>query len=251
MKSHLHLGLGAHDFLQYATAPFLLIDGGEIAEEFATAFPAARIFEPSRHSFDPLHNIDHKKARDITSALFSYQEHGKTTLTKGEGARALAPLLLELSSLERVPEPKKDDRGMIEAIATVNDLLFSPVLRKVFCTKPDFFPHKKRSIIARINRAELGDFDAFFLATFLTLQFQGQVIVPDFGFYGRDFYTALIQQNRLVAGLRYLGEVPTPLQRVLLTIPVEQWHLDQLTREDAEKLISYTNPTGNPNTLMG
>jgi hypothetical protein len=37
-----------------------------------------------------------------------------------------------------------------------------------------------------MNRAELCDFDALVLGLFLMSHFKGPVVVPDFGFYGRD-----------------------------------------------------------------
>jgi hypothetical protein len=39
-------------------------------------------------------------------------------------------------------------------------------------------------ILARINRAELEDFNALILAHLLMLQFNGQIVVPDFAFMG-------------------------------------------------------------------
>lgn len=64
----------------------------------------------------------------------------------------------------------------------IEDLLTSPVLRQVLCNATNF-PFKRGSVIlARLNRAELGDFDALVLGLFLMLYFKGQIVVPDFGF---------------------------------------------------------------------
>jgi hypothetical protein len=41
-------------------------------------------------------------------------------------------------------------------------------------------------IFARLNRAKLGDFDDLVLGLFLMAQYQGQLVVPDGGFYLRD-----------------------------------------------------------------
>jgi len=79
----------------------------------------------------------------------------------------------------------------------IGDLLQSPVLKNVLC-KPTNFSFKTKSLIlARINRAELGDFDALILALFLIEQSKGQVIVPDFGFYGRDVHVSLMREERI------------------------------------------------------
>jgi hypothetical protein len=45
------------------------------------------------------------------------------------------------------------------------------------------------------------------LGLLLINQFNGQVVIPDFGFYGRDAHISLIRQNRLIAGLNYLDEL--------------------------------------------
>lgn len=112
---------------------------------------------------------------------------------------------------------------------------FSPVLRSVLCSPTNL--SLRGVVIARLDRAVLGDFDAFVLASLLISQFKGQVIVPDFGFYGREHHIALIRQERLVAGVNTLSEVPTRLQHALLTIP-EKTALGA-THEDAETLAKY------------
>ena len=32
--------------------------------------------------------------------------------------------------------------------------------------------------------------------------FKGQIIVPDFGFYGREAHVSLLRENRLMAGVK-------------------------------------------------
>jgi len=39
------------------------------------------------------------------------------------------------------------------------------------------------------------------LGLFLMAQFWGQVIVQDFGFYGREAHAWLMRENRLIAGV--------------------------------------------------
>ena len=84
----------------------------------------------------------------------------------------------------------------------VDDVLISPVLRRVLCHPTNFSFNPRSTILARINRAELGDFDALVLGLLLISLFEGQVVVPDFGFYGREHHIALIRQNRLSAGVK-------------------------------------------------
>jgi hypothetical protein len=71
--------------------------------------------------------------------------------------------------------------------------------------------HQDSKICARLNRAELGDFDCLILGLFLMAQFKGQMIVEDFGFYGRDAHLGLIRENRLIAGLNFLDDLSPKL----------------------------------------
>jgi hypothetical protein len=139
--------------------------------------PQSRIFDPKEHSFNPLKGLDYKKAREIAEVLYTVAPQGENTLTVRNGKRALLKALLAADQLDRVTG---DDEvgGMIE------DILVSPVLRHVFCSpKNEFTFNPKSKIFAKIDRAELGDFDALVLGLLLMAHFNGQVVVPDFGFY--------------------------------------------------------------------
>src|SRR5205085_127629 len=128
-----------------------------------------------------------------------------------------------------------DDEKDADALATISEVLFSPVLSQVLCNPTNF--SFKSSVIARINRAELGDFDAFVLALLLIGQTKGQVIVPDFGFYGRPLHASLIRENRLTAGVNTLVELPLQLRQAVLTIKDKQG--SGCTYEDALVLATY------------
>jgi hypothetical protein len=52
------------------------------------------------------------------------------------------------------------------------------------------------------------------LAAHLTIQ--GQIIVPDFGFYARDCHASLIRENRLIAGVYTLSELNSKLRQMCL-----------------------------------
>lgn len=234
-----HLVIGTADktarFLELARPPFLLIDDGPIADAFLTKFPKARSFAVARHSFNPLRGIDYKRARDFAAALYTANPEGANTLTVRNGKRALLKLLLGgTTRLDKLPSPG-DDPGLIEAVATVEDLLLSPVLRQVLCRPTNF--SFKGAVVVKLDRASLGDFDCFVLASLLIGQSEGHVIVPDFGFYGRDFYVQLVRQERLIAGLDLLSSLPAPLQQTALSIKDKTVY--RTTREDAERLSFY------------
>jgi hypothetical protein len=48
--------------------------------------------------------------------------------------------------------------------------------------------------------------------------FKGQIVVPDFGFYGREAHISLIRENRLIARVNSLAELPPKLQQSVLLI---------------------------------
>ena len=200
------LGIGDKTqlLLDLARSPFLLIDDGPIADTFAAHFPKALQFDLSTHSFNPLKGMDYKKARDFVSTVYSASPEGENTLTVRNGKRALMKLLL--ANTTRLDHLKGQDP---EATAMIEDMLLSPVLKNVLCnpTNVSF----KKSVIVRLNRAEIGDYDAFLLGSLLIGQHKGQVIVPDFGFYGRN--TNLIRQERLLAGVNFLSELTLPLRQ--------------------------------------
>jgi hypothetical protein len=50
-------------------------------------------------------------------------------------------------------------------------------------------------ILVKLNRADLGEFDALVLGLFLMAHFKGQVVVPDFGFYGREGQVSLMRET--------------------------------------------------------
>lgn len=232
------LCVGNADFTEHflqTPEPFILIDDGPIAAVFLKTFPDASVFSPRNNSFNPLSGIDYKRARDFASILYTAAPEGKDTLTVRNGRRALARLVLNSSRLDRV-YANETDPGEVEALATIKDALFSPTLKRVLCPRTRDFPFKG-SVIAKIDRAELGDTDAFLLALLLIQQHKGQVIVPDFGFYGRDFHMSLIRQNRLTAGVHFLDELSPKLQKAMLLIKDKQY--GQCTWEDAEVLALY------------
>lgn len=230
--------------LQITTGSFLLIDDGPVADAFLENFPRAKLFDPTVHNFNPLRGMDYKRARDFAAALYIASPQGENTLTVRNGKRVLTRLLLDNpTSLDSLKSSREADQ---EALATIDDLLLSPVLKRVLCNPTNF--SFKGQIVARIDRAQLGDFDAFVLASLLIGQYQGQVIVPDFGFYGRDFHTTLMRQNRLTAGLTFLSETSPKLQQALLGIKDKTVY--RTTLEDAERLIIYTKHT-EPRNIVG
>jgi hypothetical protein len=171
----------------------------------------ARIFDPAKHSFNPLKNINYRKARALADVLYAAAPQGDNTLTVRNGKRALLKALLSANRLDKIT-------GDEEVTGMIEDLLQSPVLKSVLCKPTNFSFSPNSLILARINRAELGDFDALILGLFLMEHFKGQISVPDFGFYGRDGHVSLIREERLIAGVNFLGELAPKLRNAALLI---------------------------------
>ena len=171
----------------------------------------ARIFDPTKHSFNPLKGIDYRKARALADLIYTIYPQGENTLKVREGRWSLLPALQAAKRLDNV-DGDEEVRGVL------GDLLQSPVLRQVLCNATNFSFSPNSLILARINRAELGDFDALILGLFLIEQFKGQIIVPDFGFYGRETHVSLIREERLIAGVNFLGELAPRLRNSVLMI---------------------------------
>lgn len=239
--NHLYLGSDKSDILDHAEPGALLIDDGPLVEPFVQKF-RAKVFDPAKHSFNPLAGIDHKRARDIARAIYSADpEAGKSTLTVRNGRRALAPMLLAARRLDKLTGDTKDP-AIAEALGTVDDILFSPVVRQVLCGKPNF-RSGKASIVAKLDRADLGEEEALMLALLLIGQHKGQVIVPDGGFYLRPLHLSLIRQGRLMVGLTALAELGRPddkLRQGVLTI--KDKHGSGCLYEDALELAKYLCP---------
>jgi hypothetical protein len=223
------------DDLLNTKRPYLLVT------ENVVSVPRSTRFDIHKHSFNPLAGIDYKKARDLAALLYSLSPQGENTLTVRNGRRALAKALLNSTRLDRVRTDDPDAQGIID------ELLFSPLLRRIFCGKPNFKLSADRTIIAHINRADLGETDALLLGNFLALQYQGQIVFEDFGFYGRPLHISLIRQNRLVAGLQYLDELPKSLQQALLGMKHKTIY--RVVPSDADALLPYLPLKYNPAEL--
>lgn len=241
LYQHMNLLIVGRDkvdtILEHLPDSFLLIDDGTIID--AVSIPPKRkvtTFDVTKHSFNPLKNIDYRRAREFISVLDSVFPEGKDTLTKKSSNFVLLTALLSnpkrLDSL--FPRASKEP-GEIDAYQKIETLLLSPVLERVLCRPTNF--SFDGILLARLNRAELGDFDCFVLANLLITNYKGQVVIPDFGFYACPFHTSLIRQNRLIAGVNFLDEA-VKFRNNLLLIDEKIGH--HCTAEDAECLAGYT-----------
>jgi hypothetical protein len=200
--------------------------------------PRARVFDPRLHSFNPLKGIDYKKAREIADVLYTVYPQGENTLTVRNGRRSLLKALLKARRFDKAA-------GDEEAQGLIDDILSSPIVRRVLCDPENQFSFKPgATILARINRAELGEFDALVLGLLLMSHYKGQVVVPDLGFYGRDAHVSLVRQGRLIGGVNHLSELPVKLRHAVLLMPERE--ASGATFEDAETLALYAGLRPDP-----
>lgn len=233
--------------LDHLPDTFLLIDDGPIID--ALTFPKRRKvthFDVTKDSFNPLKDITYRKAKEFINVLDAVFPEGQNTLTKkASNFLLLNALLTNLSKpkkLNALIQPDVNDAARMDAYQKIQTLLFSPVLLSVLC-RPNNFP-LNGILLARLNRAELGDFDCFVLANLLIGQYKGQIIVPDFGFYACPFHVSLIRQNRLIAGINFFDEVPQLKNHLLL---IDNKIGRHCTPADAEILAGFTDLTPHSN----
>ena len=168
--------------------------------------------------------MDYLRAREIVAVLDAVFPEGENTLTtKRPRIQLLDALLSNPRSLATLISDTKDTE---DAYQKIQMLLLSPVLKRVlerptnfsFLTTQEGRTNGPATIIAKLDRATLGDFDAFVLGNLLISQYPGNVVVPDFGFYATRAHSNLIRQGRLIAGINFFDEVPS-LRNELLLIP--------------------------------
>jgi hypothetical protein len=229
----LHLGLS--NSIPLPKGSFLFI-GDEVPPH-----PKAKIFDPTKHSFNPLKNLSKKSARELAEVLYTASPQGENTLTVRTGRRALAQALATATRFDdiSIESPIKGVKEEVEGM--VGELLFTDLMRRALCADDDFsFTGKNTKVFARLNRAELGDFDALVLGLFLMAQYQGQFIVPDGGFYLRDSHVRFVREGRLICGAHTLKELPEAL---LNSLPRFDRRIpSRTTYENALELARYDCP---------
>lgn len=201
----------------------------------------AQIFDPKKHSFNALYNLDYRRSCDFVDIIGALFPEGENTLTRATGLDFIAEALEEkpknfddLALL--IPKPDKAaTSGHVWAYGKIQRLLRSPVLKRVLCGSEPFPAKKGAILLARIDRAELGEFDALAIGLFLMSQYRGQIVLPDGGFYLREMHSALLREGRLIFGCNFLDELPPKLRQLVMLAPTVP---QGATFDDAETLAN-------------
>jgi len=230
------VGSNKQPILDYLPDTFLLIDDGALID--AVIIPPRRavtIFDPKIHSFNPLKGMSYRRARDFITILNAVFPEGESTLTRKNANFVLLEALLNSPKSLDSLVPAKSDGAYVDARQQIQTLLFSPILKNVL-TRPTNISFKG-IVLAKLDRAALGEFDCFVLANLLISQYKGMVVLPDFGFYACPPHNDLLRQRRLIAGINSFDEVPRFKQNLLL---IDTKIPSHCTPEDAKLLAQYT-----------
>jgi len=230
--------IGSNDstewLIQHAQPPFLLVADPQTADAFLSHYKRVRVFDPAKHSFNPLRGMDYKHAADFVDVLRYIFPAGHNTLTREEADHLILEALLSNPKKLAGLIPESPDPGQRKAKRLIERLLLSPVLNKALTgTQFDF----SNSVVVSLDRATLGNFDALALALFLIGQHKGQVVVEDGVFYLRPLHTQLILENRLTTVVRRLDTLTPELRDELLLI--EDKEASGTTYADAVVLADY------------
>lgn len=233
------VGTNKSDILEHLPPTFLIVDDGTLIDRIPCDPEEDTVLDLSRHSFNPLQDMDYYHAQQFISVLNAAFPKGAETLTKQNAGFVLLEALLSgakrLDKLIRIDKSEKDT-GIIDAYRTIQALLLSPVLKRFLCNPAHHTNFSlEGKVFVRLDPREHARSDRFIIANLLISNYAGPVIIPDFGFYGCEFHADFIDQNRLIAGVNYLDESPLKNQLLLMKTKIGR----ACTVEDAKTLASY------------
>lgn len=222
---------------------FLLVDGGPLIEQFiAHTRRKYTELDFTKDCFNPIAKMNDRRADDFIADLTVLIPEGAGTLTRKNSNHLIfktlvqeKPRTLDKLLYKLLPTGPKDTDAK-DAAQKIERILLYSVLKHVFLEPQTF--SIRGILLARINRAELGDFTSQALAYFLISRYSGQVVIPAFGFYGHKGHLNLIGQNRLIAGVNYLSESDLRDDLLLMDAKIPA----KCLYEDAVELAKYNCP---------
>lgn len=184
----------------------------------------AKIFDPTKDGINILKDLDYRKICAITDAIDALFPEGENTLTRATGLEYIADQLdaAMVAEVRRAPialrdlisEPdKKSTTGHTWAYGKIRRILRSPLLNRMLSGKD--FTFGKRTL-AHVDPAKLTLFDAQTVTFFLMASYPGQLVLPSYGLYAREMHAQLILEDRLIAGVNTLSELPPQLRQLAL-----------------------------------
>lgn len=131
----------------------------------------------------------------------------------------------------------------------MDDLLLSTTMQNIFGqAQTTFWLDRGKIVIANLNRAKIGDRNAFVLGSFLLARAKAPVYIADLGFFKSDHLSGLFSKGGYTAAVRFLDEL-TPTLRQAVLDPTTEKMVFRTNRQDAEELAFYVG-IDNPANLM-
>ena len=132
----------------------------------------------------------------------------------------------------------------------MDELLLSTTMQNIFGqAQTTFWLDRGKIVIANLNRAKIGDRNAFMLGSFLLARAKVPVYINDLGFFKSDHLAGLFSQGGYTAAVRFLNDLTPSLRQAVLD-PTTEKFVFQTNRPDAEELAFYVG-IDNPQNLMG
>jgi hypothetical protein len=231
------LGVGdkTKQILERLQPPCLLIDDGPIIDAIKPR-KSFVYFDVHEHSVDVLNGMNYRRARDFLSLLNVAFPEGENTLTrKNANFLILEALLDQPKDLKTLVAPTKDPAS-VEACQKIQTLLLSPILKNVLTKQANI--ELNTTVLVRLDKKRVPQFDALVVAHLLIMLYRHQVVITDFGHYGRDYLTSLIREERLICGVRSLSQLSDELRDEVLLMDDKEGY--RCTVEDAEALAGFT-----------
>jgi hypothetical protein len=190
-----------------AETPFEYPQGSLVITDDQTPKRGEVLFDYSEHGLSPL-PLKYPMNREFAAALWP----DKDLMTYRNGQMALADHVVKADRLDHIKYTTSDDDKEVRRV--VKNVLLSPLLKKMLRKPIPRWLNSGSTVLARLNRKEIGDFDAQIIANILMLVFKGPVAIEDFGGYARDHHARLIREGRLIARVRKLSQLPEKIEDV-------------------------------------
>jgi hypothetical protein len=219
--NYLQIGFGAKTF-SYPSGSRVLT-GEPILSE------GDKLYDPAEHGLNPL-PMSYREAREFAAAVYP----DKDLMTYRNGRRSLTRLVMNADRLDRLHTGAQMTTKKREVLWRTS---YCPRFYGECCANhyhAGFMAGAQLSPAWTERRS--GTDDAKVIANILISQFKGPVVIDDFGCYAREHHAALIRQNRLIAGVYTLSELPDKLRDRAVLMPMVGRGCNF---EDAQTLAKY------------
>jgi hypothetical protein len=188
-----------------------------------------RLFDPHTDCFNPLEDLDYKKGAGDRGGPVHDFTTGREHADRAKRQAGAPESPLEGRAIRRGAGRRGSGRDDRRYLGVAHP-------QRVLCSPSNFTFNPNSVNLVKLDRAELGQFDALVLGLVLMAHFKGQIVVPDFGFCGRDVHVGLTRETRLIAGVNTQEELSPKLRESVLLMKEKKGA--RATFEDAETLAT-------------